>query len=155
MFFLVSLPETYYICCRKYSRIDWIGKLIKLLWNTETSFVSQWRATPFGVTFESVDYKEDERSNHVIRSFITSSVRLFYKRNGNLGWLPFLFLFNAVSPTECTHGFIASKVTFMRPKVTSVRPNLSVGCGNGTGVLAVLAILARVFHSDCFSFALR
>jgi len=49
MFFLVSLTETYYICCRKYSRIDWIGKLIKLLWNTETSFASQWRATPFGV----------------------------------------------------------------------------------------------------------
>ena len=29
--------------------------------------------------FESVDYKEDERSNHVIRSFITSSVRLSIK----------------------------------------------------------------------------
>ena len=34
----------------------------------------------FGVTFESVDYKEDEHSNHVIRSFITSSVRLSIKR---------------------------------------------------------------------------
>jgi len=33
----------------------------------------------FRGNFESVDYKEDERSNHVIRSFITSSVRLFYK----------------------------------------------------------------------------
>ena len=32
------------------------------------------------VTFESVDYKEDEHSNHVIRSFITSSVRLSIKR---------------------------------------------------------------------------
>ena len=34
----------------------------------------------FGVTFESVDYKEDEHSNHVIRSFITSSVRLSIKK---------------------------------------------------------------------------
>ena len=61
--FLVSFKETLYICCRKNSRIDWIGKLIN-----------------FGVTFESVDYKEDEHSNHVIRSFITSSVRLSIKK---------------------------------------------------------------------------
>ena len=26
--FLVSFKETLYICCRKNSRIDWIGKLI-------------------------------------------------------------------------------------------------------------------------------
>ena len=31
------------------------------------------------VTLESVDYKEEEHSNHVIRSFITSSVRLSIK----------------------------------------------------------------------------
>ena len=42
--------------------------------------MAQWRATPFGVTFESVDYKEDEHSNHVIRSFITSSMRLSIKK---------------------------------------------------------------------------
>ena len=60
-----------YLCRRKNSRIDWIGK--------------QWRATPFGVTFESVDYKEDEHSNHVIRSFITSSVRLSIKKDGSSG----------------------------------------------------------------------
>ncbi|WP_288910157.1 hypothetical protein, partial [uncultured Bacteroides sp.] len=60
--------------------------------NTETSFASQWRATPFGVTFESVDYKEDEHSNHVIRSFITSSVRLSYKKGNVSGWrIPFSF----------------------------------------------------------------
>ena len=37
---------------------------------------------PFGVTFESVDYKEDEHSNHVYRSFITSSVRLSIQKEG-------------------------------------------------------------------------
>ena len=76
--FLVSFKETLYICCRKNSRIDWIGKLINFYEIPRQA--SQWRATPFGVTFESVDYKEDEHSNHVIRSFITSSVRLSIKK---------------------------------------------------------------------------
>jgi len=82
MFFLVSLTETYYICCRKYSRIDWIGKLIKLLWNTETSFASRWRATPFGVTLSRWITK---RTSAQIMSFGVSSHHrcgFFIKGNG-------------------------------------------------------------------------
>ena len=96
-----------------------IGKLIKLIRTTETSFAPQWRATPFGVTFESVDYKEDELSNHVIRSFITSSMRLPYKSLERLqrsvqgsflvclyfvsGLLAFRFRFTCISSPICLH----------------------------------------------------
>ena len=75
--FLVSFKETLYICCRKNSRIDWIGKLINFY---EIPRQASLLNGGFGVTFESVDYKEDEHSNHVIRSFITSSVRLSIKK---------------------------------------------------------------------------
>ena len=82
--FLVSFKESFYLCHRKNSRIDWIGKLINFYEIPRQASLlngGQWRATPFGVTFESVDYKEDEHSNHVIRSFITSSMRLsIYKK---------------------------------------------------------------------------
>ena len=77
--FLVSFKETLYICCRKNSRIDWIGKLINFYEIPRQASLLNGGPRP-SVTFESVDYKEDEHSNHVIRSFITSSVRLSIKK---------------------------------------------------------------------------
>ena len=51
-----------------------VEKIAALIGSGNSSIFMKW------VTFESVDYKEDEHSNHVIRSFITSSVRLSIKR---------------------------------------------------------------------------
>ena len=77
-----------YLCRRKNSRIDWIGKLINYYEIPRQASLLNGGPRPsgyFGVTFESVDYKEDEHSNHVIRSFITSSVRLSIKKDGSSG----------------------------------------------------------------------
>ena len=68
--FLVSFKETLYICCRKNSRIDWIGKLINFYEIPRQASLLNGGPRP----------SEDEHSNHVIRSFITSSVRLSIKK---------------------------------------------------------------------------
>ena len=77
----------------KKSRTDWIGKLIKFYEiPRQASVLNGGPRLLLGVTFESVDYKEDEHSKPVFRSFITSSVRLSYKSRGEIMNFPSLFL---------------------------------------------------------------
>ena len=79
-FFLVSFVETHYLCYRK-NEPHWLDR------ETHQIFMKYRDKLRFSMAghalrgnLESVDYKEDEHSNHVIRSFITSSVRLSYKK---------------------------------------------------------------------------
>ena len=78
--------------------------------------------------FESVDYKEDERSNHVIRSFITSSVRLFGNKN------------DGQKPSgDQNQNSSADKKPAGVPQVTVVKTGDS---GAPIGIFVVLAIVA-------------
>lgn len=62
---------------KEFSRTASIGKLISLFLIPRHRSCHQWRAAPFGVCFARRITKVAKHSNPVIRSFITSTVRLF------------------------------------------------------------------------------